>query len=709
MSVIVLVGLVALPSLFTWFNVISSWDPFANTQKLTVAVANTDEGYQSDLVPLRVNVGEQVLSELRANHQLDWVITSEEDAIDGVRSEEYYAAIVLPPTLSRDMMTFYSGDSPRIGIDYYDNEKKNALSPKITDQGAGQLATRINKTFAATLGEAGMNIITSLSTYLDDADTQALLSRLQAHADSMAAQMRAGSDTATMFTSLIASSRPLVSGASDTALASGRAIGDAGEAIGGGVQAASSLKETLDAATTSLGAALATSTEAYPGLSAQTDEVLRSLDSGSATTAEALRTLAARVQTQTDQYRQVRDGLTRTVAPVAPEATRGAVDLVVSRLDAAIARQQALSEGLNSAATRVTDDAADVGNTRREVSGLIEQARAAVRGAEDAYSGNLKPKLDRLAATLSSVDDGISAIGADLSDATSTLSSDTDSLLATLDRAESTTASISDSLTDSARRFEEVSSALSRALDSGDLDALTRIIGPDPQVLAATLAAPVHLDRQPVYPVVSFGAAMAPFYTVLGLWVGALLIVVSIRDDVPEGALPGSASFTPTQAYLGRYGIVAVIGFLQSSLVSLGNIVFVGVQPAHPFLLIVAAWLTSLVFTLLIYSFVAAFGNAGKALGVLLLVIQISASGGSYPLPLLPQWFQDISSWLPATHAINATRAALAGIHSGDYWWDLVLLSLFLVPALLLGLGLRRSLMGYNRNLKQALESTKLM
>ena len=98
---------------------------------------------------------------------------------------------------------------------------------------------------------------------------------------------------------------------------------------------------------------------------------------------------------------------------------------------------------------------------------------------------------------------------------------------------------------------------------------------------------------------------------------------------------------TPSQLQL---LFVAVIGFLQSSLVSLGNIVFVGVQPAHPFLLIVAAWLTSLVFTLLIYSFVAAFGNAGKALGVLLLVIQISASGGSYPLPLLPQWFQDISS-----------------------------------------------------------------
>lgn len=136
MASIVLFGLVIIPSLFTWFNVIASWDPFANTSNLKVAVASTDAGFQSDLMPIPINVGEQVLSELRANDGLDWVITTKDDAIDGTKSGAYYAAIVLPPSFSSDMLTFYADGADRTSITFYTNEKKNALAPKITEQGA---------------------------------------------------------------------------------------------------------------------------------------------------------------------------------------------------------------------------------------------------------------------------------------------------------------------------------------------------------------------------------------------------------------------------------------------------------------------------------------------------------------------------------------------------------------------------------------------
>lgn len=709
MAGIVLFGLIVIPSLFTWFNVISSWDPFDNTQNLKVAVANADEGYQSDLIPLRINVGDQVLSTLRANHDLDWEITSVDDAIDGTKSEEYYAAIVLPPTFSKEMMTFYSGDSAPIGIDYYDNEKKNALSPKITDQGASQVAAQVNETFAATLGEAGLNIVSSLSKYLESADTQVVLSRLQSHAEASATQLRSGADTATMFTSLISSSKPLVSSASDSAIATGRALGDTRNAIGGGVEAATSLKATLDSAAGTLGAALSASAESYPVLSARSDEAFAALDAHPEGTADALHELANSVQAQANQYGDLRDGLVATVRPALPEAARGTFDGVVARIDRAIAQQHALHGALESAAEQVRKGNADLQTTQREVRELIAEARESVRSAESAYSSNLKPKLDQLSTTLDSIDDGISSIGTDLSGAESTLSGDTDSVLGALTRAESTTTSVANSLTDAARDFDDLASALSTAIDSGDLSDLTDMIGTDPHALASALSAPVELDRVPVFPVASFGTGMAPFYTVLGLWVGALLIAVSIRDDVHDDALPGSRPLTVTQAYLGRFGIVALIGFLQSSLVTIGNLVFVQVDAAHPLLLILAGWMTSFVFTLIIYTFVAAFGNAGKALAVVLLVFQISASGGAYPLELLPQWFQAISPWLPATHAIDGMRSALAGTYHGDYWIAMGTLALFLVPTLLLGLLLRRPMIGYNRDLKEALESTKLM
>ncbi|UJP09482.1 YhgE/Pip domain-containing protein [Microbacterium sp. KUDC0406] len=708
MAVIVLFGLVVIPSLFTWFNVIASWNPFENTKNLKVAVASVDEGYQSDLVPIRLNVGDQVLSALRANDDLDWVFTSKADAIDGTRSGEYYAAIVLPPTFSADMMTFYASGSEPTRIEYYTNEKKNALAPKITEQGAGEVSMSINEVFTETLSEAGLNIITSLASYLDDADTQAALSRLQAHVSSVAAQLRAGADTADMFTALLASSRPLIDSASNLASSSADTLRSAKGAMGDGKQAAKTLKQTLSTTTAALGEALSATADSYQAVADSVDDVFASMDTQSASSADALRAIGARVQTQIDQQQQVRDDLVESVRPLLPESALDAFDSAVSRIDAAIAREQALQVRLGDAATGIVDGNADRQATHAEITKLIAQAKAAVQDAGTEFKTSLQPKLDALADTLASIGRDVDSIGDDLSAAARSLSG-SDSLGSFLTKGEGLTSGISTSLAETADRFDELGAALAKAVDSGDLSDLRELIGSNPEALATFVAEPVALERVPVYSVVSFGAAMTPLYTVLALWVGALLTAVAIRVDPPQGEASGLPPLSPAQTYLGRFGIFAIVGLLQSSLVCLGSILFTQVQPQHPFLLILAGWVSSLVFMLIIYTFVVTFGNAGKALGVLLLVIQISSSGGAYPLQVLPQWFQSISPWLPATHAVNAMRAAIAGIYRNDFWVQLGWLALFAVPALLLGLVLRLPLIHGNQKMLRALESTKLM
>src|SRR5690606_10764358 len=136
---------------------------------------------------------------------------------------------------------------------------------------------------------------------------------------------------------------------------------------------------------------------------------------------------------------------------------------------------------------------------------------------------------------------------------------------------------------------------------------------------------------------------------------------------------------------------------------------FVGVQPVYPLLLILAGWVMSLVFSIITYTLVLTFGEAGKALGVFLLVIQISSGGGAYPLSVLPQWFQNISPFVPVTHATDAVRSAIAGIYENDYWHSLGFLALFIVAALIVGLLVRVPLIPFNDKLGKALESTKLM
>jgi len=709
MACIVIFGLVVIPSLFTWFNVIASWDPFANTSNLKVAVASTDTGYESDLVPLRIDVGEQVLSALRANDDLDWVVTTEDDAIDGTKSGAYYAAIVLPPSFSSDMMTFYVDGAEHSDIALYTNEKKNALAPKITGQGADGVSAQISETFTQTLSEIALGLLSSLSDYLTDDDTQAALARLQARVSGLSTQLRAGAQTADMFSALFDSSIPLVNSASQLVDAAGGAFNDAAGAAGSGRDAVDSVASALRNATAGVSDALSATTKSYNAVGDRIDDLYADIDRLNGDRVTVLTDTAARVQDQIDRYNTIRDTLDTEVRPTLPAAAEGALDTVIAVLDDAIARQQAVHDRLAEAATDVQGDNASAQDSHQEILVAIAEAKTAVQKAQSAYTDDLKPQLDLLSSTLSRLDSDVSVVRSDLAGVSASLSGSADSVLTAIDRGKTVASGISTALDELADRFGDLDQALGTAADTGDLSELRDIIGGDPGVLAASLAEPVRVDRTAVFPVAGFGAAMAPLYTILALWVGALLMTVTIRVDVNHNTLPGAPAPTTTQKYLGRYGIFGLVGLAQSTLLTLGLILFVRIEPAHPLLMVLAGWLTSLVFTLIVYTAVVTFGNAGKALCVLLLVIQISGSGGAYPLQLLPDWFQNISPFLPATYAIQAMRSAIAGVYAADFWISLLVLALFIVPALLLGLVLRRPLIAYNRGMSEALESTKLM
>ncbi len=109
-GVVVLVGLVVVPAMYAWFNILGGWDPYENTDGLKIAVANADEGYSSDLVPVDLNIGDSVVAALRANDRFAWEFVSEDEAVESVRSGSCYAAIVIPESFSADMMTLFSTD-----------------------------------------------------------------------------------------------------------------------------------------------------------------------------------------------------------------------------------------------------------------------------------------------------------------------------------------------------------------------------------------------------------------------------------------------------------------------------------------------------------------------------------------------------------------------------------------------------------------------
>ena len=394
----------------------------------------------------------------------------------------------------------------------------------------------------------------------------------------------------------------------------------------------------------------------------------------------------------------------------------------LDRLQAASDRLTEVANGLRAAASELDSKVANAEAGHASVNGLIAQARSAVDGLSSDYENNLRPQLESLAATLASAQSSLSAARTSLEGATSTASNGSGSAREGLTQLRDNLTGAATSLREAAGKLDSLHTSISEALNSGDLTTLGTIIGNNPEALAAAIAAPVGVEKTPVYPVANFGSQMAPLYTILALWVGSILMVVSLRSDVtdfnvaeglPEGH-PLRATLTAkpvglAAGYLGRYMIFGTIALAQATLVGLGDLYFLKVQHAHPLQFMGTLWLTAVVFSFLLYTLIATFGNAGKALGVLLLVLQISGAGGAFPLAILPSFFSSISPFLPATHAITALRASIAGYAGHEYADAMLFLASFILFAAFLGLALRPLLVRKNRRMVEKLESTKLL
>lgn len=707
-TVIIVLGLVAIPSLFSWYNLIACWNVFDNTGNLKVAVANSDEGYKSDLVPLEINVGEQVVSALRANDQLKWTITDEEDAIDGARSGRYYAAVVIPSSFSRDMMTFYSDDVEHAKITYYTNEKKNAIAPKVTDQGADGVSAQVNTVFAETLSEVALGIATTLADYAENSDMGGRIGELAVHIDNVGSTMDKASSVLTMYSSVLGSAQSLVD---DSAALLGQVKNEADgvkDSVSDIKAAAGDVGDAIGTSASALSTAIEQSAASYGAVVDSVDAAFDSASSLASSSASQLTSAASRVDGQIGDYRNIIEHL-ESLKPLLPSAAQSAVDTMTARLNASIALQEQLRDSLNSAAADIEAGRTNTQAKRDEIKGLAQQAKDALSGAKADYDTQLKPDMEALSdtvgeasATFSSTAATLDATASDLSGAAGSVSSGIGDAKQKLDAAAS-------DLSSSAQRMHDAGARIAEAAASGDVEALRAAIGSDPSALAKAVSAPVKLDRHAVYQVDNFGSAMTPLYTTLALWIGALLVMVTLKVTPSKRILDQMGHVPAWQQFIGRFGVVALISLMQSTCVSVGNMVFLGVQTANPFLYLLCYWVSGLVFAFIIYTLVVSFANFGKAISVFLLIIQVSGGGGSYPLQSLPTFVQELSPYLPVTHAVNAMRAAMFGVYNGDFWTEIGILLLFTVPFIVLGLVLRTPLIKVVSKFVEMVESSKVM
>ncbi len=727
-ALVVIFGLIIVPSFYAWFNIAGSWDPYGNTGNLKVAIANTDEGYTSELAPVDINFGERVVSDLRETETFGYVVTDEQDAIEGVRSGEYYAAVVIPPEFSRDLMSTLSDSPTHPQVDFYQNEKSNSIATIVTDKSATQIEEDIDSSFARSVVDVLAGALDEFDGLLTDDQVMQAANKLDAAISGSVSTLGDLSKNVRAFASIVGSTQSLLDSGSGLASTSLGSAADVSASLHDTADGIRGVGSTLDGATDSINDALTKSVAGVDGISSSVDNAFATADGQVDKLTDGLSKARDSVDAQIDLLQELSDRLggTDTLYKGWEESfskdkdgvsasyddvheVRLTIQGINQRVQQALSELKALSSELQKTIDDLNQGKTDAHTAKDKIQGQVSDAKKLIDGLKGDYDADVRQSLEKLAnkvdqtavsadtilASLRSTLDAVDGAG---KTAASSLASGKDSLAKTADELDQTAAKLSD-----------LEGQLSSALNSQNVQLVRDVLSGGAANLADFISAPISIDRNPIFTVENNGSAMAPFYTTLSIWIGGVILCALVAATPSERALRETGC-GHGQSYVGRIFLFLVVGAMQTLLICGGDLFFLGVQCAHPWLFVLACLLSSFVYVNIIFSLTASFGDVGKAIAVVLMVLQVAGSGGTFPQQMLPQgFFQAAYPYLPFVHSANALRAAMFGIYQGDYWHELAILLSFAIPALVLGLVLRRPVIRLNHWFEHKLEETKLM
>lgn len=706
-ALVVTLGVCVIPSLYAWYNIVANWDPYGNTQGIKIAIANNDRGTQNDLVG-ELNAGDKVVDQLKENHQLGWTfVDSTADAKEGVESGEYYAAIVIPKNFSDNLVSMLDGNYHQPKLTYYVNEKKSAIAPKVTDTGANTIEEQINSEFVSTVGKTVAGIAKDAGVDLKDKATQTQ--------DSLASSVSEASDTLGEVRDSIGDMNAAIDKTSG-------AIASADAALAGLQGQAPSLTQAISQGNDLLSEARTTAGNSITSLSKALSEGSLALTKTSASANAAIGKLTGAVTSTTTRIDNSLESLQATIDHnkavighleiLANDTSTGSEEIdarIVSTID--LLREQneklqSIKDGLSAQSSAMANDAAAVSGASDAINNAIHTGATNLGPSPDGLGAKTRCRrprsaLDSFAAVSGDLTGIVSGMTPTLANARGTLAQ----LSATLGQAKTTLSQTDSSLAKVQDKLATAANDIAALQTSESMGELADLMGVDVNDVADFMASPVELASKSIYPVKSFGSGIAPFYTNLALWVGGYVLIAIYKLEVDR---EGIGSFTARQGYFGRWLLLVILGALQAIIVTVGDLV-IGVQCVSPLLFVLGGIAISFTYVNIIYALSTTFKHIGKAIGVILVIVQIPGSSGMYPIEMMPGFFQWLHPLLPFTYGINLLRETVGGMYSFNYLFNLCILGVFLIVALFIGLQLRPLLLNLNLLFDKQLSTTGLM
>ncbi len=659
-AIFILVGLCLLPSLYAWINIKACWDPYANTGNLPVAVVNLDEGGTFD--SKTVNVGDDIVAQLKKNSSIHWVFTDQWQGDYGLNEGKYYAMIEIPANFSQQLITLTTAAPQKPQIIYHVSEKENAIANKITSVAVDQLAEKVKSSF---VGVVNKQILSELN--LNESSVQKNKTNILQLRDTLT---QARGDIAKVESSIRQSNADAASLQNYLAKLQGNlpTLSNQITALQNVVQADRNLTEDTRDSLVDASRQINEDATQVQTLDGQIQTLLAQMDTlnRSADTAGMIQVLDQTIAV-CDTARDILQTDSQNVTGIAGTLPNTSLTSISQAMQAAVRQLDTLESLLKNTESALRSGSAqkDVSTQLSQLSTLSSELAAAVTSYSNSVYTSGVQAFSQVAQARSS---GLDQLG-DLLTLTKAVVPELN-VLANFGIS-SSKLSVKEA-NDVQSRLAELDGTLQSLQDKTDLltqenlDSLLNLMRMNSDEVSAFLSSPIQVKQENVYQVGTFGEGLTPFYTVLAIWVGALLTCALLTVECRN--LPSGETLNLAQKHFGKMLLFLIITSVQSPIIVTGDIFLLGVHPVNVGLFYGMALICSVTFTVIIFTLVSLFGNVGKAIAVVIMVFQIAGAGGIYPIQTNPSIFGRLEPLWPFTYAIDAFREAIAG----PYWSTVV-------------------------------------
>ena len=692
---IIIVGLIFLPSMYAWPNILSSWDPYGHTNNIKVAVTSEDEGATVDGKEL--NLGKSLVEGLKNNKNLDWqFVSNKQEAEDGVRIGNYYASIVVPKNFSQDMTSVSRTEPQRATIEYTVNEKINAISPKITNSGASAIANNISKNFVETangiifekLHEAGIKFEENLPSIEKAKEEIFKLNDNFSTYKSTLSELIGKVEYGYNILNNVQNTLPEI----DRVATNSIMIADKAGITINNIQGFN--ERLLPIINNHLNVVEEVSKEA--------NVIAKELQQKPDKTEEIKarqKALDNRLQASTERLQLVKNifeyfnklsserlfiNQLERVTTLSNDITtiKEVNNNIYNKMDHYDEIADTIKEEFVNKSARVNEVSSNMNSKLNvEVAPLISQVLS-----------KAEVNIDKVSGIIAGAQGELPAVERKLSETEVKISNAYGKLL-----------SLQAQMPSAKSKIQKLTDEIKKADSEIDKNQLFNLLKVDYKQQAEFFANPVKLQENKLYHIENYGSAMTPFYTVLSIWVGSLLMSSLLTTKVEDE----EKKYKPYQKYFGRGLLFVIISLFQTLIITLGDMYVLGTQATSPYRFVLYALLISLLFSSIIYTIVCILGNVGKAVCIVLLVLQLGSSGGTFPIQMTSEFFQALYPKVPFTYSIGLLREAVGGVYIPAVERDIKILFIYLI-IVLVGGAILVSLKARSAKLSRERERSKL-